>query len=63
MPTAFFAHFAACAANRRNVRFTVPRVVALRVQVWRVRATPSVRRGAVGVPLSRSLSAAERAVR
>jgi UDP-MurNAc hydroxylase len=33
--TAFFAHFAACAANRRGVRLTVPRLIALRVQLWR----------------------------
>lgn len=31
---AFFAHFAACAANRRGFRLTVRRLVRLRVQLW-----------------------------
>lgn len=32
---AFFAHFAACAANRRGNRLTLRRLATLRVQLWR----------------------------
>ena len=32
---AFFAHFAACAANRRGRRLTVGRLITLRVELWR----------------------------
>jgi L-ascorbate metabolism protein UlaG (beta-lactamase superfamily) len=32
---AFFAHFAACAANRRGNALTVRRLVTLRLQLWR----------------------------
>lgn len=35
---AFFAHFAACAANRRGRRLTVLRLVELRLELWRTLA-------------------------